>query len=117
MRPLASAVLGLVLVLPGFASAGDSPRAIKIVNKTRSFLMELYTSPAAAKAWGADQLGNMRIAVGGDVTVNLKSDQDACVYDLMMVFSDGEKVVRRENICTEGTLVVTEHQDDELPAI
>jgi len=126
MRILASAALGLVLLVPGLAKAEDqapaqaasagSDRVIKIINKTRSFLLELYTSPADAEAWGADQLGNMRIAVGGDVTVNLRNDAGACVFDLMMVFSDGEKVVRREDVCRGGTLTITEHKDDPLPA-
>jgi hypothetical protein len=121
MRPVASAVLGLVLGLPAFlpgaASAGDPQRVLKIVNHTRSLLLELYTSPVDVQAWGADQLGNMRIAAGGNVTVNLHSGEGACLFDLMMVFSDGEKVVRRENVCDSGTLIVTDHEDDPLPAI
>lgn len=123
MRPFATAVLGLVLglpvCLPGAASAEDPGRNLKIINKTKSLLLELYTSPIEARAWGADQLGNLRIAAGGDVTVNLRNSEGACVYDLMMVFSDGEKVIRRENVCGNGrTLVVTEHQEDiDLQAI
>jgi hypothetical protein len=132
MRPLASAILGLVfslpVLLPAAAMSADTPatansaepasteRALKIVNNTRSLLTELYTSPVDAAAWGADQLGNMRIAAGGNVTVNLRSGEGACLFDVMMVFSDGEKVVRRENVCGSGTLIVTEHQDDPLPA-
>ena len=133
MRIFAPAVLGFVLLVPGLATAGEpagvptdrtpasieSERVLKIVNKTKSFLLELYTSPADAKAWGADQLGNMRIAVGGNVTVNLRNEAGACLFDLMMVFSDGEKVIRRADVCqanSGGTMTITEHEDDPLPS-
>ena len=133
MRMLASAVLGLALLMPGLANADQnfdrldpkadsalkavqSDRVLKIVNKTKSFLMELYTSPVDAEAWGADQLGNMRIAVGGNVTVNLQNAAGACEFDLMMVFSDGEKIIRRANVCQARTLTITEKQDEPLLA-
>jgi hypothetical protein len=118
MRSVFSAVAGLLLVVPVLAHAGDPARSLTIVNKTRSNLLELYTSPASAEAWGADQLGSMRIGVGGNVKVSFNNVPDECMFDLMLIFSDGEKVVRREDVCASGTLVVTEHKEDlELPSI
>jgi hypothetical protein len=108
--------VGAAVLAAHDATADSRDRVLMILNHTRSEMRELYTSPAGQPAWGADQLGSMSIAVGGNVKVNLHNTADACVFDVMMVFADGEKVVRRENVCGSGTLVVTEHREPELPS-
>jgi hypothetical protein len=111
-RSLSTAFAGLLMLLPIAAQAGESDRTLVIFNKTRSELRELYTSPMNSEIWGADQLGTQRIGVGGKVSVNLSNDAGECVFDLLMVFEDGEKVKRRANVCRGGSLTITEHKED-----
>jgi hypothetical protein len=110
-------LVGAVLIAPDMARADHGERQLVIVNHTKAELLELYTSPAEARIWGADQLGSLRIGVGGKVTVKLRNAEGECVYDLMMVFADGEKVRRREDVCVSKTVIVTEHSEPGLPSI
>lgn len=117
-RRLATVLTGLVSiasVAPAFAQAQDGSRVLVIVNKTKANLEELYTSPVDVRSWGVDQLGAIRVGSGGNVTVNFRPAQ-SCMYDLMMVFSDGEKVIRRENVCGSGTLIISDRAEPELPS-
>lgn len=117
MNRLRLAILAGLLVVPALAHSGDSQRSFVIFNRTKADLLELYASPVGSKIWGADQLGNMRIGAGGKVTVNLGDAISDCSFDLMMVFADGEKVIRRADVCAVKTLIVSEHQEPELPSI
>ena len=118
MRRTCLAVLAAILATaPEAARANPDGHRLVIVNHTKADLLELYTSPIEAKSWGADQLGSLRIAAGGRVTVNLRNPEGACVYDLMLVFADGEKVRRREDVCVASTLVVTEPAGPDLPSV
>ena len=130
MNRLRFAVLaGLLAALPMLAHAEEaqSPdkadattkaeRQLVIFNHTKADLLELYTSPIESKSWGADQLGNQKIGAGGKVTVNLGSVITECSLDLMMVFADGEKVIRRANVCEATSLIVSDGERDDAPIV
>ena len=99
------------------ANADAAKRRLVIFNHTKAELLELYASPIESKSWDADQLGAQKIGAGGKVTVNFGATIQGCSLDLMMVFGDGEKVIRRANVCEATSLIVSDSDRDDAPVL
>jgi len=114
-RVLFAWIVAIAAGVPAAAHADE--QVLVILNSTKADLLELYARPVQAQDWGVDQLGTMRIAAGGKVTVRFGTSQSpppSCDYDLRMVFADGESVIRRANICDIRMLTVTEKTEEPL---
>ena len=69
-----------------------------LVNRSRAVLNELYLSPSGDDSWGEDRLGDATLAGGATKTIRLP--QGECVYDIRVVFANGEaSEKRRLNLC------------------
>ena len=78
-------------------SNSDDP-SFRLVNRGRSEVNEVYASPTGVDSWGRDRLGDDTIRAGGTRVIRLPSGQ--CVYDVKVVFANGEATERRRvNLC------------------
>ncbi len=87
MRNMALATL-LALGLAGPAAAGTQD--FSLINATGYTLSEVYVSPARAKDWEEDVLGRDVLADGERTEITFARDTDACLWDLKVVYDDGE---------------------------
>ena len=77
------------------AIAGDAD--FTLVNSTGATIREVYLSPAKAKNWGNDRLGEGDMANGKSRLIKF-SDAANCVQDLQVVFDDGSGEVVWDNL-------------------
>lgn len=69
-----------------------------LINRSRAVLNELYLSPSDEESWGEDRLGDATLPGGASRTVRLP--RGVCVYDIRVVFANGEaNEKRRLNLC------------------
>ncbi|MEQ8432949.1 MAG: hypothetical protein RIA71_01800 [Oceanicaulis sp.] len=61
-------------------------------NKTSYVVTEFYTGPANEDEWGYDLLGTEVLDAGESALVTIADGSDQCVYDLRIVFEDGDVV-------------------------
>ena len=77
---------------------GGADPSFLLVNRGRAALTELYLSPSGDDSWGEDRMGDATLAGGASKTVRLPRGD--CVYDLRVVFANGEaNEKRRLNLC------------------
>ncbi len=88
----------------GGGSAGGAQQAtndpsFRLVNRGRSDINEVYASAAGVDSWGRDRLGDDTVAAGATKVIRLPNGQ--CLYDVRVVFANGEATERRRlNLCT-----------------
>ena len=92
----------------GVAGAGISAStdpSFRLVNRGRSKINEVYASPAGDDDWGEDRLGEDVVPAGTTRVIRLPSGP--CLYDLRVVFANGEaNEKRRLNLCSITSLRV-----------
>lgn len=78
--------------------ATDDP-SFRLINRGRSAVNELYATLAGVNDWGEDLLGDDTVAPGATYVVRLPNGD--CLYDLRIVYANGEaSEKRRLNLCT-----------------
>ena len=86
----------IVSATPAAPSAANP--SFLLTNRSRAVLSELYLSPSGDDSWGEDRLGETTIMGGGSKTIRLPPGE--CIYDLRVVFANGEaNEKRRLNLC------------------
>ena len=76
-----------------------------LVNRSRQVMSELYLSPSGDDSWGDDRLGDGTLAGGASKTMRLPPGE--CLYDLRVVFANGDANERRRlNLCDLTSLRV-----------
>lgn len=76
----------------------DADPSFLLTNRSRAVLNELYLSPTGDDSWGEDRLGDGIVAGGGSRTIRLPAGE--CLYDIRVVFANGEaNEKRRLNLC------------------
>ncbi len=90
--------LGLGMAPQARAQAPSNDPSFRIVNSTRHVVNEVYASPASARDWGQDRLGNDTIAAGANFIVRLPAGD--CTYDVRIVYQGALAEERRRiNTC------------------
>ena len=86
---------------------GFQPVKFTIANATSHTLTHLYISPAAAKDWDQDILGNQVLSAGESGLVSIEDGVESCMYDFKADFDDGDSIeVGGVDICKlEGETV------------
>jgi hypothetical protein len=83
---------------PGQQQAADDP-SFQLVNRGRSAINEFYASLEDEDNWGEDRLGEDTVASGSARVVHLPAG--ACVYDVRIVYANGEAAEKRYvNLCS-----------------
>jgi hypothetical protein len=96
MRRVAAIVAALLLAVP--ARAGDI--AFTVINDSSYDLVSFFTTPANARAWGHNLLGEYTLRARTRGTATIAGGDQYCVYDLKYVLSDGETYYKRDlDIC------------------
>ena len=103
------AAVAAALALAGPALAGDQD--FTLVNATGHTVNEVYVSPSSADDWEEDVLGQDVLANGGRTEIRFDRDVDACLWDLRVVYSDGEAAEWAGfNLC-EISVIAIEYDD------
>jgi hypothetical protein len=91
---------------PNTPSAGPSGNpSFNLVNQSRVTVMEVYVSLATEQEWGPDRLGNDTVAPGRNFAIRLP--EGACLYDVRIVYDNGQADERRSvNLCEITNLVL-----------
>ena len=86
------------------AGASNDP-SFRLANHSRQSVNEVYVSPAGDDDWGQDRLGDAQVPPGNTRVIRLPVGQ--CVYDVRVVYVDGDATERRHlNLCNTETLSV-----------
>jgi len=98
-------VFGQTRAAPPSNRLSQNDPSFRIVNRGRIEIDELYATPAGAAGWGRDRLGEETIGAGSYRIIELPIGQ--CVYDVRIVFDDGDTTEKRRiNLCTITDLPV-----------
>ncbi len=92
---LAASAFALLASQPALAGNLD----FKLINKSGFTLQEFYVSSARRERWGNDVLGQGVLENGRSATVNFPVESDDCVYDIKMIFNDGDVLTDQMNLC------------------
>jgi hypothetical protein len=77
-----------------------------ISNLSSADLVEFYASPVGNDNWEENMLAGAVLAAGQSGQVTISEGGAICNYDLRMVFSDGESVEDRRNLCETGSYTI-----------
>lgn len=83
-----AAAMAAVLALAGPALAGDQD--FTLINNTGLVVNEVYVSPSAVDDWEEDVLGQDVLGHGARTAIRFERDAEACLWDLRVVYTDGE---------------------------
>lgn len=105
-------ILVAILCCLGLATAAIAGRQdFVIVNNTGYTIEQVYVSPTSAADWQEDVLGRDILEAGNRVTIHFDRSEDACLWDLMAVYSDGERAEWQGfNLCEVSVIVL--HYDE-----
>ena len=104
-----AAALAATLALAGPALAGDQD--FTLINGTGHTINEVYVSPSAVDDWEEDVLGRDALPDGARTTIRFDRSADACLWDLRVVYTDGETADWAGfNLC-EISVIAIEYDD------
>jgi hypothetical protein len=83
---LAAALLAAAFATPAQAGQQD----FVILNKTGYPIEEVYVSASSKDEWEEDVLGRDILPAGERTKISFSSDENACLWDLKVVYEDGE---------------------------
>lgn len=99
-----SCVAALVTMTAAPAMAQDLDFAL--VNQSGFVLTEFYTSPADVNQWEDDVLGADVLPSGETASITVADGRTQCVYDLRMVFEDGDVLEDQVDMCEMGSYTI-----------
>lgn len=103
---LRSLTLAVATLGAGFsANAGDLD--FRLINQSGYTLNEFYVTTAKIDKWGNDVLGKGTLATGSSAVVNFPTESNDCVYDLKMVFEDGDVLTDTINLCETSSYTIS----------
>ncbi|GAC1347239.1 MAG: hypothetical protein NVSMB18_31650 [Acetobacteraceae bacterium] len=89
----------------GSGQQATSDPSFRLINRGRSEVNEVFATPVGTESWGADRLGDDTVPAGSSKVIRLP--MGTCIYDLRVVFADGEATERRRvNLCATTDLRV-----------
>lgn len=102
-----TAILGLLLLLAGPASAQPFEASLRVVNRSPVAIVEVNASPASDQRWLHNRLGAETIRPGAARLVRLPPTGE-CLFDVRVVLADGRADLRNGvDVCRGAELVVT----------
>lgn len=95
----AIAVLSLGLIA-GNDAVAQAKQNFTLINSTGYTIDQLYIATPKADDWGNDVLGEGVLPNGARREIRFSPRSSACIWDMRIVFDDGEKVEwERFNLC------------------
>ncbi len=86
------------------ASAQDLEFAL--INMSGYTLVEFYTSPENVWSWEEDILGDDVLESGYALNITVADGRTQCIYDMLMVFDDGDRLEDTVNMCEMGSYTI-----------
>jgi len=106
MQNLCRASFFVLCAASGPALADDL--VFTLNNQTSTAITEFYTSPTDVDNWEEDLIGTNPIGSGEMAEVTIADNRNQCVYDLRIIFSDGEEIIDTQDLCEIGQYDVSE---------
>lgn len=105
-------VLASLAALAMSAATGEAfaqaQQNFRLINRTGHQINEVYVSPSANDRWGRDILGDEVMPSGTSRNIRFPRSTQACMFDLRVVYSDGERgEVSEINLCEVSNVTVT----------
>lgn len=85
----AAALLTAGAASPALAGEQD----FVLVNNTGYAINEVYVSPSRVEVWQEDVLGDYMLLDGGRTPIRFHRAEEDCLWDVKVVYEDGETVV------------------------
>lgn len=95
MKKLLAVTFCLALVMP--AQAEDL--VFTMINNSSKNLLKFFTSPTDVNEWEEDVFGADVLQPGQEVEITIADDRTQCVYDMKMVFDDGQELFDKQDFC------------------
>ncbi|MCZ4259363.1 hypothetical protein O4G76_00710 [Limimaricola sp. G21655-S1] len=101
-RPLAFATA--LIPLLGTAALAET-ETLRVRNRSGVDLVRLFASPVTDQYWRDDLLGEYVVPSGSNADVTIRNVSE-CLYDLLMMFSDGAVVPDRVDVCAAESYTI-----------
>ncbi len=106
MVRIGAALIALSLILPALPLAAETRTETLLVrNRTGFALVQMFTSPVNDEYWGDDVLGSYVVPTGRNATITIRNVGE-CVYDMLMVFEDGDVVTDQVDVCGSDSYTI-----------
>lgn len=97
---------GAALILPG-AAAAQGKQDFQLTNKTGYTIAEVYVAPSASEDWEEDVMGIDVLGNGDQVDITFPAREKTCIYDLRVVFDDGDDAEwRKFDLCEVSNITL-----------
>lgn len=107
-RLVLASIVALAAAAAGGQASAQSQQDFRLINRTGQQINELYVSPSANDRWGRDILGDEVMPSGTSRNITFPRTTEACLFDLKVVYADGEAgEVREVNLCEVSNVTVT----------
>lgn len=80
-------------------SASAQDVTFSLTNQSGYTLVEFYASPEDVSSWEEDILGDGVLESGYVLDIIIADDRSQCIYDMRMVFDDGDELLDTVDIC------------------
>ena len=109
-RTFVLAIAGIV-TLGGATPALAASEVFTVVNETGYDIREVYIAPTRNETWEEDILGVDVLTDGARTRIDFSNSEEACLWDMKVVYTDDEEAVWQGlNLCEISTVVL--HYDD-----
>ena len=106
------AIGAAAFVMVGASPALAGEQDFVLVNDTGYAMNEVYVSPTRVEAWQEDVLGEYQLANGDRRTIRFNRAEEDCLWDMKVVYDDGETVVWPAfNLCEISVISITYNED------
>ena len=107
------AVAAGLIATPAMADQRD----FRLVNRTGYTVDQVYVSPSRADDWEEDVMGRDQLADDDSVDISFSDRSKGCMYDLKLVYTDGEEAVwDKLNLCEVSKISVRYSKNGETVA-
>jgi hypothetical protein len=98
---------GVFAILSYAAPAFAGDQDFKLLNKTGYDIASVYAAPAHDDQWGDDIMGKEMLHDGSAVDINFSHKEDACHWDLKVVYADKQTAVWSDvNLCKTSNITL-----------
>ena len=100
IRTLAFAAAAVSASLVSSAGLAQGRQDFTLVNRTGYTISEVYVAPTRSDDWEEDVMGQDVLNNGDVVEITFPKRESTCIYDIAVVFDDGEEADWRNfNLC------------------
>jgi hypothetical protein len=109
-RWAAALAVAAAFALPSVSQAGAQD--FVLVNGTGYTIAEVYVSTTRTNDWEEDVLGQSVLGDGGRATIRFDRSEDSCLWDMKVVFADGDSAEWTGfNLCELSVMAIS-YDDD-----